>query len=71
MTERGFYLLHRPVITESAEAKKIRIVYDASAKVCQTSASLKECLETGLPLQNRLWSILICSRLDLYYFVVT
>ena len=45
MTERVFYLLHRPVITESAEAKKIRIVYDASAKVCQTSASLKECLE--------------------------
>ena len=37
-------------------------MYNASAKACQTSTSLNECLETGLPLQNQLWDILIRSR---------
>ena len=71
MTEIVFYLPHRPVIIESAETAKIRIVYDVSAKACQTSTSLSECLETGPTLQNRLWNILIRSRLDQYYFEVT
>ena len=62
VNERVFYLPHRPVIKESAETTKIRIVCDASAKTCQTSTSLNECLETVPPLQNRLWDILIRSR---------
>ena len=62
VSERVFYLPHRPVIRESAETTIIRIVYNASAKACQTSTTLNECLETGLPLQNRLWDILIRSR---------
>ena len=49
VSERVFYLLHKPVIRESVETTKIRIVYDASAKACQTSTSLNECLETGPP----------------------
>ena len=44
---KGFYLPHRPVIRESAETTKIRIVYDASAKPNKDSASLDEFLETG------------------------
>ena len=45
------------MIRESAETTK-----KASAKACETSTSLSECLETGRPLQNRLWDILIRSR---------
>ena len=63
-SEKGkeFYLLHRPVIRESAEKTQIRIFYDASAKPNKDSVSLNECLETGPPLQNSLWDILIRSR---------
>ena len=71
VTERVLYLPHRPVIRESPETIKIKIVYDASSKAFQTSTSLNQCLETSPTLQNRLWNILTCSRLDLYYFVVT
>ena len=59
---KEFYLPHRPVIWESAEATKIKIVYDASAKPNKDSVSLNECLETGPPLQNSLWNILLRSR---------
>ena len=45
------------MIRESAETTK-----KASAKACEISTSLSECLETGRPLQNRLWDILIRSR---------
>ena len=45
------------MIRESAETTK-----KASAKACETSTRLSECLETGRPLQNRLWDILIRSR---------
>ena len=37
---KEFYLPHRPVIQESAETIKIRIVYDASAKPNKDSVSL-------------------------------
>ena len=62
VSERVFYRPHRPVIRESAEITMIRIVNDASAKVCQTSTSLNECLETCPLLQNQLWDILIRPR---------
>ena len=63
-SEKGkeFYMPHRPVIQESAETTKTRIVYDASAKPNKDSASLNECLETGPSLQSSLWDILIKSR---------
>ena len=50
------------MIRESAETTKIRIAYDASAKPNKDSVSWNECLETGPPLQNSLWDILIRSR---------
>ena len=40
--KKEFYLRHRPVIRESAETTKIRIVYNASAKPNKDSASLNE-----------------------------
>ena len=68
VTERVFYLTHRPAIRESTEKNENK--NDASAEACQTSNSLSEYLEIGLPSQNRLWNILRRSRLDLYYFVL-
>ena len=47
-----FYVPHRPVIKESAETRKIRIVYDASSfGENAQSASLNDRLETSPPLQ--------------------
>ena len=63
-SEKGkeFYLPHRTVIRESTKTTKIRIVYNVSVKPNKDSVSLNECLETGPPLQNSLWDILIRSR---------
>ena len=57
--EREFYLPNKLVIREAAESTKMRIVFDTSAKASQTSPSLNDCLETGPPLQNLLWSVLV------------
>jgi hypothetical protein len=59
---REFYLPHKAVIRESAETTKLRIVYDASARENESSPSLNECLETGPPLQNHLWRVLVRGR---------
>ena len=42
---------------------KLRIVYDASAKRNNSTVSLNDCLETGLPLQNSLYDILVRFRM--------
>ncbi|XP_068723854.1 uncharacterized protein [Montipora capricornis] len=54
---REFYIPHKPVVRESAESTKLRIVFDASARSNERS------LEKGLPLQNLLWDILVRNRL--------
>ena len=59
---KEFYLPHKAVIRESAEATKLRIVYDASARENESSPSLNDCLETGPPLQNHLWRVLVRGR---------
>ena len=51
---REFYIPHKPVVRESAESTKMRIVFDASARANEKSLSLNDCLETGPPLQNLL-----------------
>ena len=48
---------------EEAETTKLRVVYDASARAHDNAPSLNECLHAGPPLQNKLWSVLIRSRL--------
>lgn len=62
--KKVFYMPHKPVIRQNAESKKVRILYDASAKAKPTILSLNDCLETGSALQNGLRSILIWSRLQ-------
>lgn len=60
--EKEFYIPHKPVIRETAESTKIRIVYDASSRAHEKAPSLNDCLETGPPLQNLLWRVLIRNR---------
>ena len=60
---REFYIPHKPVIRESAESTKLRIVLDASARSNEKSPSLNDCLETVPPLQNLLWDVLVRNRL--------
>ena len=64
VTRKEFYLPHRAVIRENAESTKIRVVYDASARPSETSPSLNDCLLTGPPLHNQLWSVLVRNRLN-------
>ena len=59
-----FYIPHKSVVRETAESTKLRIVYDASARVWSGAPSLNECLNTGPPLQNKLWSVLVRGRFD-------
>ena len=47
---------------EEAESTKMRIVNNASSKSILSSPSLNECLQTGPPLQNLLWNVLIRNR---------
>ena len=61
---KEFYLPHKPVVKESEESTKNRIVFVASAKANDKCKSLNDCLETaGLPLQNILWEVLVRNRL--------
>ena len=59
---KEFYIPHKPVVRETAESTKIRIVYDASARAYDKAPSLNDCLETGPPLQNKLFSVLTRNR---------
>ena len=47
---REFYIPHKPVIRESAESTRLRIVYDASAQAYHKAPSLNDCLHAGPPL---------------------
>lgn len=60
---REFYIPRKPVIRETAESTKLRIVYDASARAHEKAPSWNESLETGAPLQNLLWSVLVRNHL--------
>ena len=53
------YLPHKGVVKQSAETTRLRIVFDASAKVSSDQPSWNECLYPGPPLQNQLWNILV------------
>ena len=58
-----FYIPHKPVVREATESTKVRIVFDASAKGTEKGPSLNDCLESGPPLQNLLWNVLVRNRL--------
>ena len=59
---KEYYLPHRAVIREEAESSQVRVVCDGSAKSGSNAKSLNGLLETGPPLQNLLWDILLRSR---------
>ena len=59
---KEFYIPHRPVIRMGAETTKLRIVYDASSRANPKVLSLNDCLYSGPPLKNHLWSVLIRMR---------
>ena len=61
--KRECYLPHKAVIRETALSTKMSIVFDASVKASEGSPSLIDCLKTGPPLQNVLWSVLVRNRL--------
>ena len=56
---REFFIPHKGVVHETTESTELRTVYDASAMVRDGAPSINECLNTGLVLQNQLWSMLI------------
>jgi hypothetical protein len=56
---REFYIPHKPVVCDSAETTKLRIVYDTSARENEKAPSLNKCLESRPCLQNLLWSMLV------------
>ena len=56
---KEFDISYKAVIRENAATTKMRIVYDASARVKDTAPSLNECLGTGLLLQNKIWRVLV------------
>ncbi len=60
--KKELFIPDKLVVRETAESSKVRIVYDASAKASDKAPSLHDCLETGPPLQNHLWSVLTRNR---------
>ncbi|KAK3751387.1 hypothetical protein QZH41_002580 [Actinostola sp. cb2023] len=57
-----FYIPHKPIVKETFETTKLRVVYDASARGSATGPSLNDCLDIGPPLQNQIWKVLVCAR---------
>jgi len=64
----GYYMSHHAVVKESSNTTKIRVVFDASAKI-NNDISLNDILMTGPTIQNKLVSHLI--RFRVYKYVIT
>ena len=58
------FLPYKSVVRATAESTKLRIVYDASLRASDGVLSLNDCLHAGLPLQNKLWSVLVIGRFN-------
>ena len=59
------YIPHREVIRPDKETSKVRIVYDASARV-KNGLSLNECLEAGPSMLPKIFDVLVRFRCFLY-----
>ena len=64
ITSREFYIPPKPVVRATAESTKLRIVYDGSVRAFSGAPSLNDCLRTGPPLRNKLWSVLVRGRFN-------
>lgn len=60
-SSKNFYLPHHPVIKESSQTTKLRVVFDGSCK-SSTGVSLNDTLMVGPTLQQDLFSILVRFR---------
>lgn len=58
---KGHFIPHQPVVR--VDKSKVRIVYDASARVFKNSYSLNDCLHSGPLLLNSLTGILLRFRI--------
>ena len=56
------HLPHHPVIRESAETTKLRVVFDASSKASKNVLSLNDCLHKGPALAPMLYDVLLRMR---------
>ncbi|XP_046864650.1 uncharacterized protein LOC124459173 [Xenia sp. Carnegie-2017] len=56
------YMPHQAVVRKDAKTTKVRVVYDASAKVLKSSVSLNDCLHIGPSLNPLLFDILLRFR---------
>ena len=65
VTGKEFYLPHCAVVRDDAETTKTQIVYDAFAHEREHTPSLNNCLQTGTPLQNQLWSVIVRNQFHL------
>ena len=61
-SERVHYLPHHPIIREIAETMKMRIVFDASARMRKGALSLNDCLHIGPSLAPLLHDVLLRLR---------
>ena len=59
-----YYIPHHAVINQSKTTTKVRVVYDASAKIKQDNKSLNECLYSGFVILQDLKGILLRFRLN-------
>ena len=57
-----FYMPHKPIVKQSADTTKVRMVFDASAKPQPLTYSINDCMFTGPPLQPLLWDIMVRVR---------
>ncbi|XP_038106572.1 uncharacterized protein LOC119766210 [Culex quinquefasciatus] len=57
-----YYMPHHAILHPSSSTIKLRVVFDASAKMSPTSVSLNEALQVGGTVQSDLFSILLAFR---------
>ena len=63
------YIPHHEVIRVDKETTKLRVVYDASAKLQRTTPSLNDCLYAGPPLSSLIYDILLRFRVHKVAFL--
>ena len=61
-TGKEFYIPHKGVSRKDADSRKLRIVYDASARESNNQPSLNDYLHPGPLLQNLLWDVQVRTR---------